>query len=449
LARIYIHIEIAKREFNGRFLLALMAAERGHTVLLGHLKPLVREGLLAPGIVHEKCLTPSHGKFSRWKPLKERGFLVTSIDEESGILGEDYGHFAQGRYSEGSLAIADAVFFWGAFDHDYMMRTFPKFADRYHVTGNPRVDMWRPEMKAFYGVNSPNPRPFVLLPANFGSIFGQDSLDVVIKRLRRIGYIKPESLEDIWEANTYRFWQEGVELGWEFIKAFRKLARRFPEADFVVRPHPTEAPERWRELLNPNGNLILRPEGSISPWIRHARAIVNHGCTSALESTLAGVPVVSYESVAISNPDLDYPRKFGVPARSYDELEAIVGSVLTDTHSNSARADMRLLGSRLEAIEGPFAAERIVDVWDKLDAEHLRGDQFWAPSSWLRSRPYCIDTSRLASLAGLSGKKRVRWKFPPFDIGTVLEAQSLFSQCLGRFSQIPVKLIGPRILKIG
>lgn len=449
MARVYIHIEIQKREFNGRFLLALMAAERGHTVLLGHLKPLLREDLLEPGIVHEKCLTPSHEKVRRLSRLKERGFLVTSIDEESGILGKDYGPFAQGRYSEASLGIADAVFFWGAFDHSYMKGAFPKFADRYHVTGNPRVDMWRPEMKAFYGPNSPNSRPFVLLPANFGSIFGQDSLDVSIKRLRRIGYIKPDDPEDGWEANTYRFWQEGVELGWEFIKAFRKLARRFPEVDFVVRPHPTESPERWRELLNPSGNLMLRPEGSISPWIRYAKSIVNHGCTSALESTLSGIPVVSYESVAISNPDLDYPRQFGVPARSYDELEAIVGSTLTGRHSNSAHRDMELLGSRLEAIDGPFAAERMVNVWDKLDAGHLRGDRFWAPSSWLRSRRHCVDTSRLASLAGLSGKKRVRWKFPPFDLGTVLEAKSLFTQSLGRFSQIPVKLVGPRILKVG
>lgn len=442
-------MEIQKREFNGRFLLALMAAERGHTVLLGHIKPLLGDGLLSPGIVLEKCLTPSPRKVERLARLKDRGFVVTSIDEESGILGSDYSLFGQRRYSREMLGLADAVLFWGSFDHDYMKRAFPEFDDRYHVTGNPRVDMWRPQMKPFYGANPSRSRPYVLFPSNFGSIFGHDSFDVAIKRQRRMGYIKPDDLEDSWEALTYRFWHEGVELGWEFIKAFRRLARRFPEVDFVIRPHPVESYERWRELLNPSENLLIRPDGSISPWIRHARAVVNHGCTSALESALAGAPIISHEPTASSNPDLAFPKKLGVPTRSYDELEAMIASVLLDRQGSTSDSDMAVLGSRLEAITGRLAAENIVDIWDRFDDKHLRGDQFWENGSWLRSRRYCVDTSGFTSLFGLSRGNRVEWKFPPFDLRSVLQAKALLSQCLGRFSQIPVSLVGPRLLKIG
>lgn len=449
MARIYIHIEIQKREFTGRFLLALMAAERGHTVVLGHLKPLMREGLLEPGIVLEKCLTPSEEKLRRLGRLKDRGFVITSIDEESGILGRDYSLFGERRFSEDSLAIADAVFFWGAFDHDYMTRAYPRFADRFHVTGNPRVDMWRPEMKPFYGPKPPNARPYVLLPSNFGSVFSQDSLDVSIKRQRRMGYIKPDDLEDSWEDFTYRFWHEGVELGWEFIKAFRRLAKRFPEADFVVRPHPSESPEQWRELLYPNGNLLLRPEGSISPWIRHAKAVVNHGCTSALETALSGVPLMGFEPVASSNPDIEFPKKLGVPVQDYNALEAHVGQALGGTHAGTRAADLEIIGTRLEAITGALASERILDIWDRFDTGAVRGERLWASGSWLSPRRYSIDGARLKSMMGISGKNRVEWKFPPFDLGDVNEAKSLFTQSLGRFGKIPVSLLGPRLLKVG
>ena len=59
---IYIPIEVKIRELEGRTLLALAAAERGHQVILGSkmdaLIPAV-DGHLPPGIVHMKSLTPS------------------------------------------------------------------------------------------------------------------------------------------------------------------------------------------------------------------------------------------------------------------------------------------------------------------------------------------------------------------------------------------------------
>lgn len=451
MARIYINIEIQKREFDGRFLLALMAAERGHTVLMGYLKPLLRGGLLSPGIVLDKSLTPRKEKLKLMKELKDRGFLLTSIDEESGILGADYAPFAVKRYSDATLDLADAVFFWGPHDFAYMAQAYPRFAERFYITGNPRVDMWRPEMAPFFGVISPHPRPYILLPSNFGSIFSRDDLHVSIRRLRRMGYIREGGVEDSWEARTYRFWHEGIELGWEFIKAFRRLAGKFPEADFVVRPHPVEAPERWHELLAPNGNLLIRAEGSISPWIRHARGVINHGCTSSLEAALCGAPLVSYEVARSSNSELEYPKKLGRPAYSYDELENLVADMLHGRHSSTTEGDLTVLGTRLAALSGALASERIVDVWDKLDSEVLRSASLWAPGSgWrMHTLPHRVDLYSVMSRLGVSNKNWGTWKVGPFDLGAVLDLKALFTRALGRFQEIPVKLVGPRVLQVG
>jgi surface carbohydrate biosynthesis protein len=451
LARIYINIEIQKREFDGRFLLALIAAERGHTVLLGNLKPLLRKGLLAPGIILDKSLTPRPEKLLMMKNSKERGFLVTSIDEESGILQGDYSAFAKKRYSEESLRLADAVFFWGPHDFGHMNEAFPAFRDRFHVTGNPRVDIWRSELTQYFSKANPNPRPYVLLPSNFSSIFSRDDLAVSIKRLCRMGYIEENAVGDAWEARTYRYWQEGVELGWEFITAFRRLARQFPALDFIVRPHPTESPDLWRQLLRPRENLSIKSEGSISPWIRHARVVVNHGCTSALETALSGVPLVSYEPAINHNSDLVFPKRLGLCARTYDELETAVSEVVCSKHRNTTSSDLAVLSTRLAAITGRFAAERIVDIWDALDNPLLRKGDLWSdePGSRLRVMPYRVDAYKLLSMAGFGPQNWTSWKFPPFDQREVLEAKSLFVQTLRRFEKVPVSLLGPRIIRVG
>ena len=400
---------------------------------------MLRKSLLSPGIFLDKSLTPRPEKLDLIKKLKNNGNVITSLDEESGILGDDYASFASKRYSRETVQLADALFFWGPHDFAYMKEAHGQFADHFHMTGNPRVDMWRPEMAAFFDNSVPNPRPYILLPSNFGSVFRRDDLHVLIKRLRRTGYIKEGCDRDSWEARTYRFWREGVELGWEFIKAIRLLARRFPEADFIVRPHPVESPERWRELLQPNDNIIIRAEGSISSWIRHAKGVINHGCTSAIELSLSGTPLVSYEPVSISNPERNFPKRLGSPAATYSDLENITNLMLQERHQATTEADFTVLASRLAAITGALAAERIVDVWDKIDDISLRKGGLWAHASGSRIRalPHRINPYGIISGLGISNSFWHSWKFKPFDLQSVLQAKAQLTRSLNRFEKIP------------
>ena len=82
---IYIPIEVKVRELEGRTLLALAAAERGHRVLIGSKKdtliPAV-QGKLPSGVIHMKSLTPSEQMLDQLQHLKKNGFVVTSQDEE-------------------------------------------------------------------------------------------------------------------------------------------------------------------------------------------------------------------------------------------------------------------------------------------------------------------------------------------------------------------------------
>ena len=100
---IYIDVEISSRELDSSLLLAILAASKGHKVLISRLSEIIlgfKSGILAPGIFHTKSLTPSRDKTARHKLLIDKGFGITSIDEEGALNDHGYDSFAKARYSD-------------------------------------------------------------------------------------------------------------------------------------------------------------------------------------------------------------------------------------------------------------------------------------------------------------------------------------------------------------
>ena len=107
---IYIFIEIKKRELSSRLLLGLEAAKRGHDVYVGDLKPYLKKNLLKPGIVHHKSITPKKERISELHELKNKSFLCTSQDEESGHHNDHAKDYIETRYGKKSLELVEKVF---------------------------------------------------------------------------------------------------------------------------------------------------------------------------------------------------------------------------------------------------------------------------------------------------------------------------------------------------
>ena len=74
---IYLHVEISIRELDSKLLLAVIAASRGHQVLISDISEIergFRKGILNPGIFHTKSITPSDIKINFHKKLIEKNF---------------------------------------------------------------------------------------------------------------------------------------------------------------------------------------------------------------------------------------------------------------------------------------------------------------------------------------------------------------------------------------
>ena len=64
--------------------------------------------------------------------------------------------------------------------------------------------------------------------------------------------------------------------------------------DIIFRPHPNENVDCWKILLKGISNLHVIREGAISSWIRKAFAVMHHGCTTAIETSVTQKPLITF-----------------------------------------------------------------------------------------------------------------------------------------------------------
>ena len=111
--------------------------------------PICQKKLLKPGIIHLKSITPSKRRIAEMKFLKTNGFMITSIDEEVGVVHDDTEYLNQ-RYGKVTVNLIDKLFAHGNFDLKNLIKKFPKYKKKIINSGNPRFDFWRNDFKNFF-----------------------------------------------------------------------------------------------------------------------------------------------------------------------------------------------------------------------------------------------------------------------------------------------------------
>jgi surface carbohydrate biosynthesis protein len=322
---IYLKVEILAREIEGRLLLALAAAERGHRVLMGDFKALLSHRLwLPPGIYHDNSLTPSAKKLALHARLRDSGFLVTSQDEEHGLLDEfgTWEDFAARRFSSESLAGAARSFMWGPHDHATLSRLHPESADRIVRTSSPRADLWRPALDEFYagrelpGIDAE--RPFILFAHQSAIVLDRNPFWQRIADQRQRYFTGDD---DDREWGWYRRCVGEVRYLEHLVPAIRAVGRANPQAQLVIRPHPLDAEGAWEAIVGDVPNVIVARGGTASGWIRRAAMVVHNGSTIGFEAAASARPLVSFRP---TDDRADFvSNRLGRSARSSDELVAL------------------------------------------------------------------------------------------------------------------------------
>ena len=460
-ALLLIPVENQVRELDPKLLLACIAAQRGFSSVIGSRREMEFNIDSFPRSIYmSKSMTVRSLLFFR--VAKKFGHEIISWDEEALVHLPPETYFSR-RLDPRAIKYVSHLFAWGK-DNAELWRQYPQMPNGIpvHITGNPRSDMLRPEIRPFYDREVEEIRKthgkFILVNTNFNHVnaFGPD-----------MNLFKPVSIP----GQKPKFGRAARGMSREYAEGFRdhkqaifedfkkmipELDRTFPDYNIVVRPHPTENQEVYRQIGARCERVRVTNAGNVVPWLMAARVLIHNGCTTGVEAYTMQVPAVSYR--ATINDYYDYgfyrlPNKLSHQCFNFEELRETIQNIV-DGRWGAADGDDRqaLVNQYLAAQDGPLACERMVDVLERI-AQKNSAD---APEStgrhveqWLVEKGLHLAKSVKSKLPGSHNRPEFqRHRYPGIAPGELHERLSRFQQLMGYNQSLKIEQISNVIFQI-
>ena len=456
-----IPVENQVREFDPKLLLACIAARRGfHTVIGSRREMEFRIASFPRSLYLSKSMTIRSALL--FKAAHKVGHNIVAWDEEALVHLPPDTYFSD-RLSPKSIRYVSHLFAWGQ-DNVDLWRQYPGLPNGtpIHITGNPRVDMLRPEMRPFFAEEVEKIRnsygDFILVNTNFNHVnayFPELNLFQPVKKpgetpkfgrgARGMSREFAEGLRDHKQAIFQNF-QQLIPL----------LEQRFPDYTIVVRPHPTENHEAYSKIAAGCSRVRVTNEGNVVPWLLATGAVIHNGCTTGLEAYVMEVPAISYRATVNDYYDLGFYRLPNVLSHQcfdFDELRGTLGDILAGK-LGPADGDERkeIIKHHLAARKGALACERIVDVCEKIidgAADLQKPDLSHRLNRWYMAKGLGFINRFKSYLPGALNKPAFqRHRYPGISIEELSTRLSRFQQILGYDEELKVEEITDQIFQI-
>jgi surface carbohydrate biosynthesis protein len=460
-ATLLMPVENQVRELDSKLLLACIAARRGFASLIGFRREIhFHISSFPPGIYLSKSMTAASD--SMFQIMRKLGHEIVAWDEEALVHLPPETYFSR-RLSPVAMGFVSHMIAWGQ-DNAELWQQFPQLPDgtEIHVTGNPRNDLLRPEIRLYYQktVEELVERygSFILINTNFNHVNAfYPGLNLFVPN------DKPEGDPRRGRAakGMTREYAEGLRdhkqaIFEKFQQLIPDVEKAFPEYNIVVRPHPTENQEIYHQIAAGSERVEVTNEGNVVPWLMAARALIHNGCTTGVEAYVMGVPAISYRATV--NEIYDYgfyrlPNLLSHQCFDFEELSTTLGKMLTG-ELGAAGGDERkiLVRQHLAALDGPLACERIVDVCEKIMA---RQSEIAKAVLLDRLKGHFLATARTlkrkikARLPGSQKKPEFhRHRYPQVSLEEMRTQVARFQQVLGDNSKLQVELISDQFFRI-
>jgi surface carbohydrate biosynthesis protein len=441
---LYIPIETIARELTAKVLLACIAVERGHRVVLGELREL-RDQLpyLEPGVFIAKSIPEKMGReFQRYRTF---GHHIAAWCEE-GLVIVNRERYRQMMIPAASFLETDVFFTWGANQRAAILEHFSSESKRLVCAGNPRIDLLRPEFRGVFDEEVQQIRErlgrFILFNTNFSWANHGVGTEYLLDDLRKRGKIVSEEDENYF----WTFREHKQRLMEETKKLIGQLAADDPDRLLVVRPHPSENHDTWKMAYKDTPNVHVEYSGSAAAWILAGDILIHNGCTTAVEGVLLGKPALAYRPVKNPAVDLELPNKMSIEVDSLEEvvhqLEALKRGELGSLDANK----QAILSAYLDGIDGQLSSERIcVEIERRFHsstepatsrlARHARRTKYQVREQikgWVGRKP----ASESPSLASFR-----KQRFPGLDKEILEGVLQTLTRVSGRFEKIEVTRI--------
>lgn len=295
---IYILVEISKREFDSNLLIAFLSALNGHEVIISNFENysfLNSISMLKPGIFHTKSIVHGIKKKNFHNSLKKKNFLITSIDEEAGLINKDYTSFSETRFSNDALSVVDKIFCWGQNDYQFLKKKFPIHEKKFTLSGSPRIDLskkffskyWNPKI-----INNKEKKENILFALNFPVVNGYIVKEKIYSEMKKQGFFERSKIK---EQEYLDFVEDSNKSFLAFKNLINFLSKELKNYKFIIRPHPMEKIETWKKLLQENINVEINNDNDVNYDLDRSKILIHNGCTTAFQAALKDLPILSYK----------------------------------------------------------------------------------------------------------------------------------------------------------
>jgi surface carbohydrate biosynthesis protein len=378
-ALLIIPVENQVRELDPKLLLACVAAQHGFASVIGSRREIHFNITDIPcGIYLSKSITAASDMMFRI--MRDLGHEIVAWDEEALVHLPAETYYSR-RLSPTAMKYVSCFLAWGE-DNAELWRQYPHFPEggRIEVTGNPRNDLLRAEIRTYYQNDVERIRKhhgnFILVNTNFNHVNAFTSVQNLFQPVKhpdetpRMGRAAKGMPHDYAQG---LFLHKQAIFG-HFQTMIPEIAETFPAYSIVVRPHPTESQDVYHRIAARCRNVKVTNDGNVVPWLMACQALVHNGCTTGIEAYAMGIPTVSYRATVDARYDEGFyrlPNLVSEQCFDLDELKSMLVKLLNGAPAASVDNDrQKLIDWHLAALSGPLACERIVAVLEQLISEN-------------------------------------------------------------------------------
>ena len=144
---------------------------------------------------------------------------------------------------------------------------------------------------------------------------------------------------------------------------------KFNKVNIIIRPHPSEDPEHWRNLAKNTPNVILQSKGDIASWIVGSKAVIHSSCTTGMEAFILGKPVLSFLPYTDHEYSTQISNKVSKICKDEDGILSSLQEILDGKElSNYSKKDCyEYLKKHIENLKGSSSWDLISSEFESFD----------------------------------------------------------------------------------
>lgn len=427
---VYLVVEIKYREFLSRLLVGATSAMNGNDVFIGddEIIKLIVNKKLNPGVMLYKSITPTKKRITQLKNCKKNNCIISSLDEEGGIVQENFKNFAFRRYSYKSLSYTDTVFCWGKFDYSNYRKIFPKTKKKFLMTGNPRFDLLDNKIAYNFIKKRKSKKVRIAIISSY-MVFARNLL-------LADQFTIDEKFKDDYHYDHFAF-RAGMTS--KYLKLLKKIITEFPKLEIDIWIHPNESIVNWKKIL-PNRKNIKFTSGTkfLAKEKNDNTIFIHSGSGLAFNALLQEKVVISYQPIE-SKWNKTLPNVNSIVMKSDN---AII-DYIKKKKFNKFKIDKKKITQCREIITNSKsydASYKIASHWEKFKNKKL--------SKKNNLSKVIIRNQYRFLKQKLNYRVHKRRKFSPFTKSEISDLKNILIKINPKFKDLKFSLIGPRLINI-